>query len=137
MDYSAPYTLHGLTLAVGPHEHESEPAHFGGSVVLDVEFTYEPGYPARPAGLGDPGDPGLPEEFDFKRVLATHPIVLETRDRTLRVIVSSGADIYERLPQARLDMIEADLIERRRGSRIGALVDAAVIASMVDLEALQ
>lgn len=137
MDYTAPYTLFGLTLAVGPHEHDSEPARFAGTVVLDVDFTYDKGYPARPASLDDPGEEGQPEHFDFKRVRATHPVVAATADKTVSVIVNTGADIHDRLPFATLARIEADLIERRRLSQDDAKVDQAVIARFLDLEALQ
>lgn len=137
MDYSVPYTLFGLALAVGSRDHDSEPARFAGTVVLNVEFTYDPGYPARPASLGDPGEEGKPEHFDFKHVRTTHPVVAETSAQDVRVVVSSGADIYDRLSFAALAGIEADLIERRRLSRADAQVDAAVIARFVDLEALQ
>lgn len=138
MEHSAPYMLSGLTLAVGPQEHESEPAHFAGTVVLNVEFLYDAGYPGRPPRPGDPGDDGLPEMFDFKRLVTTHPVVLETRDRSLRVIVNSGADLYERLSFATLAQIEADLIQRRRESRLDAKLDAAVIGQFLgDMEALR
>jgi hypothetical protein len=137
LESSAPYTLFGLTLGVGPREHDSEPAYYPGTVTLNVEFTYDRGYPARAPSLDDAGEEGSPEFFDFKHVIATHQVVAETADKAIQVVVTSGADIYNRLTFETLARIEAGLIEARRASRDEAKADEAVIKQFIDFGALQ
>jgi len=136
LDYRTTYSLPDLELAVGPHE--SATVRLAGPVLLNVEFIYEAGYPARPPqAIGDPGDPGLPAMFDFKRVVTPHPLVLTSRDGDMRLVISSGTDIYPLLTYEILARIETDLVDAHQASRIDARVDRAVIERAVDFGALQ
>jgi hypothetical protein len=127
LDHTAYITLPELSLPLGPNG--AVLMHLAGPILLEVEFTYEPGYPGRPASAsGDPGDPGLPEEFDFKHVRTQHPLVLTSPDSDIRTVISAGHDLFEHLTALQLLAIETELVQRRRDSRLDAKVDEAIVA---------
>lgn len=125
MDHTARLTIPDLELAVGPYEAAS--VRLMAPAKVDVEYVYERGYPALPTfANGDPGEPGMPDEFDFKRIITLHPLDLVSSDNSLHLVVCAGSDIYSLLTIAELatleDQVLADLRDDADQVRVDSLI---------------
>lgn len=134
MEYTASHLLPDLELAVGPYEAAS--VRLPGPIPVNVEFVHEPGYEGRFPSADDPGEPGVSAEFDFKRILVPHSLVLTSSDNMLRLIVSSGTDLYPLLTERELQSIEGALLARHQASGAQARMDAAEIARFINMSTL-
>jgi hypothetical protein len=106
----------------------------GGPAPVQVQFVHEPGTPDLPTlRNGDPGEPGVPEYFDFKHIITQRALVLTTPDGELRTLIPRGYDLCKVLDQRQLDALEWALLARRRAADDDARLDTMgrAMASLV------
>jgi hypothetical protein len=135
LEYTLPFILPDLELAVGPYEAAS--VRLEAPASLKIQFVYESGYTGAACDAGrEPGsDPGAPESFDFKHIISVDPMVLTSSTHDLRLVVQKGADIYSLLTNRELQEIELELLKRHRLLTQEAKVDQ-VLARRAAQEAL-
>lgn len=132
MEFTRPYTLTSLELPVGPYCAHS--VFSTAPVPLTVEFTYERGLRARLVdATGDPGEPGQPEYFDFKRILTAAAVDLASSDGGMHHTLATGFEIYELLTEPELRKIEIGLLRQLRADIDEGRVDRLVVARFLEL----
>jgi hypothetical protein len=124
LDYTTRITIPSLELALGPYEALS--VRGNAPVSVQVQYCYEPAEPdVHTLPNGDPGEPGCPAEFDFKRILTVESLVLASDDGDFRLLVKAGADLYKVMAISELDDIENAVMASRKFEADQARIDNA------------
>lgn len=95
------------------------------SAELQVDFVYDAGYPdCLTEANGDPGEPGLAESFDFKRILTTAPLVLSDEMGEVLLVIRGGVDLHDYLDRDTLAAIEIAALRELRAREAQGRIDA-------------